>query len=97
MTLDHATVPRGRKTARRRGWRVTLLRHLATRGRPFTARDLAGLANSVLKDSMTVLQAQALCASYIRKGELRQVRRGIGGSDGVEALYTKALDSGNGE
>lgn len=90
MTLDHATVPRGRKTARRRGWRVTLLRRLASRGRPFTAREFKNLVNSNSDDAMTTIQAQALCASYIRKGELRQVRRGIGGSDSVEALYESA-------
>lgn len=85
MNLDHSTIPAGRKTARVRGWRVRLLRMLAAGSPTFTARQLADLAG----DGMTLVQAQALCASYIRKGELRVVRKGIGGSDPVEALYAR--------
>lgn len=82
---DHATIPAGHKTARVRGWRVTELRALAAKGRRFTARELLARC-----PGMTIEQARALCQSYLRKGELRCVRKGIGGSDSVEAIYTSA-------
>lgn len=85
MNLDHQTLPEGHKTARRRGWRITLLRRLAKSSRSFTARDLLKL---VPRGTMSLHQARALCQSYLRKGELRRLRKGIGGCDSVEAVYT---------
>ena len=86
QTLDHQTLPFGHKTARRRGWRITLLRRLAKAKRSFTAQDLLKLAGN---NGMTLPQARALCQSYLRKGELKRIRKGIGGSDSVEAVYAK--------
>lgn len=82
---DHPTIPAGHKTARVRGWRVEVLRELARSKKTFTARQLMVRCNG----SMTILQAQALCSSYVRKGELKCVRRGVGGLDSVEAIYCK--------
>jgi len=89
MTLDHGTIPTGHKTARVRGWRVTLLRRLAKNRRTFSAQDLAAVVNKVSAGAMSMAQARAMCASYVRKGELRQVRKGIGGPDSVEGIYAR--------
>jgi len=92
MTLDHGTIPNGHKTARVRGWRVTLLRRLAKSKRTFSAQDLARFVNRISPEAMTMAQARAMCASYVRKGELRQIKKGIGGQDSVEGIYS--LDGG---
>ncbi len=82
--MDHQTLPPGRKTARRRGWRIAALRELAGERRTFTAREL------MARTGMDIVHAQALLASYVRKGELRCVRKGVGGCDAVEAIYARA-------
>lgn len=83
MNTDHNTIPAGHKSSRRRGWRIAALRELAAERRTFTARELA------VRTGMDILHAQALLASYCRKGELRCVRRGIGGPDPREAIYSR--------
>lgn len=84
IATDYATIPAGHKTPRVRGWRVANLRALAVSRRQFTARELLDRC-----PSMTIEQARALCQSYVRKGQLRVVRKGIGGSDSVEAIYAR--------
>lgn len=83
--MDHAIIPEGRKTARKRGWRIAELRALARERKLFTARHLMQRC-----EGMDMLHAQALLASYCKKGELKCVRKGIGGSDSVEALYSRS-------
>ena len=83
--MDHSTIPAGRKTARVRGWRIAELRALARERKLFTARQLMQRC-----EGMDMLHAQALLASYCRKGEIVCRRKGIGGSDSVEALYQRA-------
>jgi len=93
MNLDHETTPAGHKTARRRGWRITLLRRLAKSQRSFTARDLMKLVAHDDGDDglMSLNQARALCQRCLRNGELQRIRKGIGGRiDSVEAVYAKA-------
>ncbi len=84
MNTDHDTIPAGHKSSRRRGWRIAALRELAGSRRTFTAREL------MASTGMDILHAQALCQAYIRRGELRCVRKGIGGPDPVEAIYARA-------
>lgn len=81
---DYAIIPAGHKTARIRGWRVAELRKLAAERRKFTAWQLR-----IRCPGMTQEQARALCQSYVRKHELRVIRKGIGGSDSVETIYAR--------
>jgi len=84
MNTDHDTIPAGHKSSRRRGWRIAALRELAGERRTFTARQLAA------RTGMDIVHAQALCASYVRKGELVVLRKGVGGPDPVEGVYARA-------
>jgi len=88
MNLDHQTAPAGHKTSRRRGWRMSMLRRLAKSTRSFTARDLMKLAP---RGTITLNQARAICQRGFLNGEIKRLRKGIGGRiDPVEAVYARA-------